>query len=73
MHDTSSKGFLHCIAYLKNIRTWLIEIQQSDWLVSVILNSLDHTVENHVLKTVDNGLIKNVLAHPRKNHLRLDT
>ena len=35
--------------FLTYFGTWLIEIQQSDWLVIVVKNSTDHTVENHVL------------------------
>ena len=38
------------------IRTWLKEIQQFDWLVTVVKNSRDHAVENHVLETIDNDL-----------------
>ena len=34
----------------KIFRTWLTEIQQSDWLVTVVKNSTDHTVKNCVLK-----------------------
>ena len=37
------------------IRKWLIEIQQSDWLVALIQNSANYAVENYVLKTIDNG------------------
>ena len=44
-------------------RTWLTEIQESDWSVAMVLNSIDHAVEGHVLKTIDNVLktIDNVL------------
>ena len=27
-------------------------MQQSDWLVTVVLNSIDHAVEKHVLKAL---------------------
>ena len=36
-----------------NIRTWLTEIQQSDLPVTLVENSVDHAVENHVLKAID--------------------
>ena len=43
------------VFYFKNFEftTWLIEIQQSDWSVAVVLNSVDHSVENHVLKPIE--------------------
>ena len=45
-----------------NIRAWLIEIQQSDWLATVIFNSVYCTVEYHALKTIDNGLKRDLLS-----------
>ena len=30
--------------------TWVCEIQQFDWRLSVVQNSIDHAAENHVLK-----------------------
>ena len=59
------------------LRTWMTEIQQSDWLVAVVYNSTDHAVDNHVLKTIDSKLdggllslkhfkLGNVLTHSRK-------
>ena len=35
------------------LRTWLTEIQQSDWSVAVVLNSIDHAVEKHFPKTIE--------------------
>ena len=42
--------------------TLLIEIQQSDWLAAMVLISTDHAVENHVPKTIDNGLKLGLLS-----------
>ena len=32
------------------------EIQQSDWLFTLVCNSMDQAAENHSLKTIDNDL-----------------
>ena len=40
----------------------MAEILQSYWLVTLVLNSIDHTVENHVLKTIDNNLNHDLLS-----------
>ena len=37
-------------------RTWWTESLQSDWLVTLVVNSIYHSVENRVLKTIDSGL-----------------
>ena len=45
------------LAYSKSlIRAWLTEAQPSSWIVTVVYNSVDHTVENHVPNTIYNGL-----------------
>ena len=44
-----------------NIRTWWTEILQFDWLIVVLKNSIDHAVEIHVLKTMDNDLNRSLL------------
>ena len=33
-------------------KTFHTEIQKTDWLAAVVQNSVDHDVENHVLKTI---------------------
>ena len=53
---------------LKIIKSWLNEIQQSDWLVVVVENSVDHTVKNHVLKTIDNDINRGLLSF---RHLKM--
>ena len=40
----------------------LIEIQQSDWLAALVWNSIDHSVENHVLNTIVNDLNSGLLS-----------
>ena len=41
---------------ITGIRTWSTEVQQSNWLVTVVENWIDHAVKKHVLKTEDNDL-----------------
>ena len=48
--------FYHTVFQQNNITAWLTGVQPSDWLATVVLNSMDHVVENHVLKAIDNGL-----------------
>ena len=38
------------------------EIPQSYWLVNVVQKSIEHAVQNHVLKTVDNDLNRGLLS-----------
>ena len=41
---------------LYHVRTWLTEVQHFDWLVTIVLNSVDHAVEKYVLIAIDNDL-----------------
>ena len=56
-------------------RTWLTEIEQSDWLAAVVKKLTDLATENNILKTTDNDLkhgllsfrhLRNVLTHSRR-------
>ena len=40
----------------------MIEIQKSDWLAAVVKNSIEHAVENYVVKTIDNDLNHGLLS-----------
>ena len=53
---------------IRTFRRWLIEIQQSDWLVTVVQNSTDNAVQNHVLKTIHDGLNHSPLSF---RHLKM--
>ena len=44
------------------IKTRLTEILQSYWLVTVVLNSTDHAVDNDVLNTIDNDFTHGLLG-----------
>ena len=46
----------------KTIRTKLKEIQQLDWLVTVVEDSIDHADKNHILKTIDDVLNHGLLS-----------
>ena len=45
-----------------NVGIRLTEIQRSDLSVGVVQNSVDHAVENHVLKTIDNDINRDLLS-----------
>ena len=52
----------------KVFKTWLTEIHQSDWLVTMVQNSIDRDVENNVLKTIDNDFSHSLFSF---RHLKL--